>query len=101
MDDELYLKGLQQLRASFDDEDCPHEAYYREILAEANIRQAKCSHSALNAGLATLVVDYEMLTKAVKKAVEVGLFPKQQVDADTYLKHWNGMNEVLHTVIGS
>jgi hypothetical protein len=39
-----------------------------------------------------------MLQAAMKKAVEVGLVPKQ-LDADTYLKNWDGMKAVLQAAL--
>lgn len=41
----------------------------------------------------------DMLIKAMKKAVEVGILPKFPVDEETYLKHWNGMKSVLEQVL--
>ena len=59
------------------------------------------AHSSVSssAGLEGLEIDHEMLTRAVKKAVKIGLFPKHQVDADTYLKQRRGMREVLKAAL--
>ena len=43
----------------------------------------------------TVEVSEDMLIRAMKKAVEVGVLPKHPVDEETYLKHWSGMKEVL------
>lgn len=43
--------------------------------------------------------DEEMLARAMKKAVEVGIFPKHSVDTETYLNHWAGMKEVLKAAL--
>lgn len=59
------------------------------------------SKSRSNVGLDAPVVDEEMLARAMKKAVEVGIFPKHPVDTETYLKHWDGMKAVLQTVVGN
>ena len=45
--------------------------------------------------IAPTIDNEEMLIRAMKKAVEVGIFPKHPVDSETYLKHWAGMQEVL------
>ncbi len=45
-------------------------------------------------------ITHEMLEKAVKKAVELGLFPKHS-DEQTYMKIWDGMREVLDAAINS
>lgn len=39
-------------------------------------------------------VTQEMLNAAMKKAVQVGIFPKES-DMDAYLKHWWQMEYVL------
>lgn len=39
-----------------------------------------------------------MLHAAMKKAVELGLIPKQ-VDAETYLKNWDGMKLILQAAL--
>ncbi len=36
----------------------------------------------------------EILTKAMKKAVELGIFPKH-VSQEDYVKHWESMKKVL------
>ncbi len=43
-------------------------------------------------------VTEEMLTAAMRKAVELGLFPKHAA-VETYLKHWDGMRECLKAAI--
>lgn len=43
-------------------------------------------------------VTHEMLTAAMKKAVETGMLPKQ-VDEDTYLKNWSGMKQALQAAL--
>ena len=40
----------------------------------------------------------EMLSVAMKKAVETGVLPKH-VDEDTYLKNWSGMKHVLQAAL--
>jgi hypothetical protein len=40
----------------------------------------------------------DLLAKAMKKAVEVELFPKYAGE-EAYLKHWNGMKAVLEHVL--
>lgn len=40
----------------------------------------------------------EMLNAAMKKAIKVGIFPKY-ADMETYLKHWEGMEEVLKAAL--
>ena len=40
-----------------------------------------------SAGSVAPAVDDEMLVRAMKKAVEVGICPKHAVDGETYLKH--------------
>lgn len=52
-------------------------------------------------GLDAPAVDEEMLARAMKKAVEVGIFPKHPVDTETYLKRWAGMKAVLQTAVGN
>lgn len=42
-------------------------------------------------------LEIEKLNIAIKKAVEIGIFPKY-VDQETYLKHRDGMKEVLKAV---
>lgn len=37
----------------------------------------------------------EMLNLAMKKAVNLGIFPKHPVSEETYLKHWKQMEDVL------
>ncbi len=39
----------------------------------------------------------EMLTIAMKKAVELGIFPKYASQED-YVKHWESMKKVLEAV---
>lgn len=43
-------------------------------------------------------VTNEMLEAAMKKAVELGIFPKFS-DQDTYLKHWAAMKETLQAAM--
>jgi hypothetical protein len=52
-------------------------------------------------GLSCPTVTEEMLTAAMRKGVEVGIFPKHPVDTKTYLKHWDGMKKVLETVLAT
>lgn len=40
----------------------------------------------------------EMLNAAMKKAVHIGMFPKE-VDSETYLKHWAFMESVLKAAL--
>lgn len=54
-----------------------------------------------NDGLSGLAVTEEMLTAAMRKGVEVGIFPKHGVDTETYLKHWDGMRKVLETALAT
>jgi hypothetical protein len=50
MDKKLLTEGLQRILETFDDEDCPHEQYYRGILNEAIQGLDAGSHSKLNDG---------------------------------------------------
>lgn len=43
-------------------------------------------------------VTEEMLTAAMKKAVETGLLPKH-ADEQTYIKNWDGMKAVLQAAL--
>ena len=45
-------------------------------------------------GNRAMEITNEMLAIAVKKAVELGLFPKHS-DERGYLKYWDGMRQVL------
>lgn len=56
---------------------------------------------ACSDGLEAHIDDEEMLARAMKKAVEVGIFPKHEVDTETYLKHWAGMKAVLQAAVGN
>jgi hypothetical protein len=42
-----------------------------------------------------MTVTDEMLEAAMKKAVELEVFPKGPVDEATYLRHWASMKAVL------
>jgi hypothetical protein len=53
-----------------------------------------------NVGLDAPAVDEEMLTRAMNKAVEVGLIPKW-ADEELYLKNWDGMKNVLQAAVGN
>lgn len=44
-------------------------------------------------------VDEDMLIRAVKEAVKVGILPKHGVSEETYLKHWSGMKKVLEAAL--
>ena len=48
-----------------------------------------------------MYISQEMLAQAIKKAVEVGLIPKNEVDTDTYIKIWDAMKAVLDAAINS
>jgi len=43
-------------------------------------------------------VTQEMLNAAMKKAVELGIFPKHG-DEQTYLRHWESMKQVLEAAL--
>lgn len=43
-------------------------------------------------------ISENMLIRAMKKAVEVGLIPKY-ADEETYLKNWSGMKKVLEATL--
>ena len=47
----------------------------------------------------TVEVSQDMLIRAMKKAVKVGVLPKHPVDEETYLKHWSGMKKVLEAAL--
>jgi hypothetical protein len=53
-----------------------------------------------NVGLDAPVVDEEMLIRAMRKAVDVGLIPKW-ADEELYLKNWDGMKKVLQAAVGN
>ena len=76
---------------------CPHCGRLMFPLKENKepVDEVPCS-----AGLSDLAVTEEMLTAAMRKGVEVGIFPKHGVDTETYLKHWDGMKKVLETALG-
>lgn len=48
MGEKLLTEGLQKILETFDDEDCPHEQYYRGILNEVIQGLDTGSHSELN-----------------------------------------------------
>ena len=43
-------------------------------------------------------ITHEMLTSAVKKAVELGVLPKQGSQED-YLKHWDNIEAILQAAL--
>ena len=45
-------------------------------------------------------VTQEMLNAAMKKAVELGVFPKH-AGADDYLKHWDAMKACLEAALAA
>ncbi len=51
-------------------------------------------------GLVAPVVDDEMLVRALRKAIEVGLLPAYG-SQDQYLKNWDRMKEVLQAAVGN
>ena len=53
-----------------------------------------------NVGLVAPVVDDEMLVRALRKAIEVGLLPAYG-SQDHYLKNWDRMKEVLQAAVGN
>ena len=53
-----------------------------------------------SAGLEAAVVDDEMLVRALRKAIEVGLLPAYGPQ-DQYLKNWDRMKEVLQAAVGN
>lgn len=40
----------------------------------------------------------KMLTRAMRKAVELGIFPKE-ADDETYLKNWTAMETILRAAL--
>lgn len=47
------------------------------------------------------IVSNEMLHAAVKKACELGLFPRGEVDTNTYTKHWDGMKQCIQAALSA
>ena len=45
------------------------------------------------------LVSNRMLEAAVKKACDLELFPRGEVDTDTYLKHWDGMKQCIQAAL--
>jgi len=41
MENQLYKEGLIRILETYDNEDCPHEEYFRSILNEAILREEK------------------------------------------------------------
>lgn len=44
-------------------------------------------------------ISHEALSVAMKKAVEVGIFPKLPVSEEVYLKAWEQMGKVLEAFL--
>ena len=63
----------------------------------------KEAHSSVSssAGLEGLQVDDDMLIRAVKEAVKVGILPKHGVSEETYLKHYDGIKKVLQAALAA
>ena len=47
------------------------------------------------------IVSNRMLEAAVKKACKLNLFPRGEVDPDTYLKYWDGMKQCIQAALNS
>ncbi|HUT16963.1 MAG TPA: hypothetical protein VMW84_01545 [Acidobacteriota bacterium] len=43
-------------------------------------------------------ITHEMIEAAMKKAVELGVFPKK-VDEETYFQNWANMDEILEAAL--
>lgn len=63
MGKKLLTEGLQRILETFDDEDCPHEQYFRSILNEAIQEQDAVLPSELNELLCKLADDFETIAK--------------------------------------
>jgi len=45
------------------------------------------------------VASDQMLHAAVKKACELGIFPRGDVDVDAYIKYWDGMKQCIQAAL--
>ena len=73
---------------------------YEDIKKFLTADSAEGAEVTLDCGVSCPAVDEEMLARAMKKAVEVGLLPKW-ADTEGYLKNWDGMKEVLQAAVGN
>jgi len=79
--------------------ECRH-GIQKKICWHCSEKNNDVSKSSSNGGLAALRVDEEMLTRAMDKAVELGLIA-EWADEETYLRNWAGMKEVLQAALGN
>lgn len=96
--DKIYLTDELGERTWSEDRITSDDVEY--IKTSLTTDQTPRAEVTLDCGVSCPAVDSEMLTRAMKKAVEVGLIPKL-ADEETYLKNWNGMMEVLHAAVGN
>lgn len=47
------------------------------------------------------IVSSQMLEAAIRKACALELFPRGEVDTDTYLKYWDGMKQCIQAALSA
>ena len=77
MGKKLLTEGLHRILETFDDEDCPHEQYYRGILNEVIQGLDAGSHSELNGVLCPIIGNMEYaaynLCEGTESELEAGI----------------------------
>ncbi len=79
--------------------ECKHGYYEYEGCRKCLEEEKKAV--PFNEVLCGLQVNEEMLIRAVREAVKVGILPSHGVDHDTYLKHWNGIKKILQAALAA